>query len=384
MGMIKSVLITGGGGFIGTNLSNFLINKGIEVYILDTFSEQIHGEDYENSPLFKQLSKDVKVIRGNVLNEHLYVEALKKVDAVVHFAAETGTGQSMYEIFKYTDVNVNGTSKLIETIIKNDLKNVKKLVIASSRAVYGEGAYECKTHGRIYPSPRNEKDMEAGDFEAKCPICQLDVTLVATKENDAIAANSIYGLTKYAQEQIFMIMGKARNIPTIALRYQNVYGPGQSLSNPYTGILSIFSTRIKNNKDINIFEDGLESRDFVYIDDIVDATYLAIIEDSGSTEVYNVGSGVPTTVIEVASKLISAYDSKSQYFVDASYRIGDIRHNYADLSKIKNDLGFAPSVSFSRGLLKFTEWVDKQEVQKDEYDKSINEMKDRGLFVSKK
>jgi dTDP-L-rhamnose 4-epimerase len=226
--------------------------------------------------------------------------------------------------------------------------SIKKIIIASSRSIYGEGKYNCKTHGVQYPSQRKEKDMEKGEFNPKCRICNLELDLLATDEESKIHPSSIYGINKQQQEQMVLLIGESIGIPSVAFRYQNVYGPGQPLSNPYTGILSIFSTRILNGNDLDIYEDGLESRDFVYIDDVVDATILGIEKDEANGEVFNVGSGVPTTVQEVAENLKTFYESDIDISISGKFRIGDIRHNYADLTKIKNMLGFTPKYNFQK------------------------------------
>jgi len=372
----NNILITGGAGFIGSNLSLKLIDKGYKITVLDNLSPQIHSD---TSPLYYSIKDKVNFIKGSVLSYNDWKTALTNIDVVVHLAAETGTGQSMYEIEKYTDVNIKGTSILLD-ILTNEKHSVKKLVIASSRAIYGEGKYSCETHGVVYPTERNDTDMSQGDFSIKCPVCASNVKLLATDEKSAIHPSSIYGITKQVQEQMFMVVGKSLGIPVVAFRYQNVYGAGQSLSNPYTGILSIFSTRIKNGNDINIFEDGEESRDFVYIDDVVDATILGIEKDEANYEVFNVGLGKPVDVLTVANTLVSIYESKSKISVSGNYRIGDIRDNYADLKKITSMLGFKPKVSFSEGIRKFTQWVSTQEIVVDNYEKSIEEMKKKGLY----
>ncbi|MBD3840239.1 MAG: NAD-dependent epimerase/dehydratase family protein, partial [Epsilonproteobacteria bacterium] len=343
--------------FIGSNLSLKLIEKGYEVTVLDNLSPQIHGE---YSPLYESIKGKVNFIKGTVLSYDDWKKALDGVDVVVHLAAETGTGQSMYEIEKYTDVNIKGTSIFLD-ILANEKHSVKKMVIASSRSIYGEGKYDCVKCGIVYPNERKDEDMAKGDFAVKCPNCGIDVKLQATDEASKIHPSSIYGITKQVQEQMFLVMGKSLNIPAVAFRYQNVYGAGQSLSNPYTGILSIFSTRIKNGNDINIFEDGLESRDFVYVDDVVEATILGIEKDEANYEVFNVGLGQAIDVNTVASTLVKAYDSNSKITISGNYRLGDIRGNYADLTKIKAKLGFEPKVSFEEGIRRFTSWVNSQE-----------------------
>ena len=304
---------------------------------------------------------------------------MENIDVVVHLAAETGTGQSMYEIEKYTDANIKGTSIFLD-ILANEKHSVKKMIVASSRSIYGEGKYECPKCGIVYPNERKDEDMKQGDFAVKCPHCGIDAKLLPTDEDSKIHPSSIYGITKQVQEQMFMVMGKSLGIPVVAFRYQNVYGAGQSLSNPYTGILSIFSTRIKNGNDINIFEDGKESRDFVYVDDVVEATILGIEKDEANYEVFNVGLGEAIDVNTVASTLTRAYNSKSKITISGNYRLGDIRDNYADLTKIKNKLGFEPKISFEEGIRRFTKWVNAQEIVEDKYEKSIEEMKEKGLY----
>ena len=254
------------------------------------------------------------------------------------------------------------------------------MIIASSRSIYGEGKYDCPKCSIVYPNERKDEDMKNGDFAVKCPHCGANAKLMPTDEESKIHPSSIYGITKQVQEQMFMVMGKSLNIPAVAFRYQNVYGAGQSLSNPYTGILSIFSTRIKNGNDINIFEDGKESRDFVYVDDVVEATILGIEKDEANYEVFNVGLGEAIDVNTVASTLTRAYDSNSKITISGNYRLGDIRDNYADLKKIKSKLGFEPKISFEEGIKRFTAWVNAQEVVEDKYEKSIEEMKEKGLY----
>lgn len=374
--MNKNVLITGGAGFIGSNLALKLVEKGYKVTVLDNLSEQIHGT---NSDLLQSIEGKVTFIKGDVRNRADWQKALLHQHIVVHLAAETGTGQSMYEVQKYVDVNINGTAIFLDYLV-NEKHSVEKVIIASSRAIYGEGKYKCVEHGLIYPDERLEKDLSKGDFEPKCPVCNTDLLLQATDENSKIHPSSIYGITKQNQEQMVLNVCQSIGIPAVAFRYQNVYGPGQSLKNPYTGILSIFSTQIKNGNDINIFEDGKESRDFVFIDDVVKATVLGIQKKEADFEVFNVGSGKGTTVTDVAQTLKSLYKSPVNIKETGNFRLGDIRHNYADLSHIQNKLGFQPDVDFQTGVAAFAEWVNGQEIQEDRYLKSIEEMKAKGLF----
>jgi len=376
----KNVLITGGAGFIGSNLALKLITKGYKVTVLDNLSRQIHGEDPEkDSPLYLSIKDKVDFINGSVTSKTDLRKAIFGQEIIVHLAAETGTGQSMYEIDKYVDVNIGGTSKMLD-LLTNEKHSIKKIVVASSRALYGEGRYYCEEKGYVYPSLRSFESMSQGDFEVKNEDCKANLILVATDEDSKIHPTSVYGITKQVQEQLIMTVCPTIGIAPVAFRYQNVYGPGQSLSNPYTGILSIFSTRIKNGNSINIFEDGKESRDFVYIEDVVDATILGIEKDSANGEVFNVGEGIPTNVLTVAETLINKFGIDVDLEITGNYRLGDIRHNYADLTKINSKLGFSPKWKFKDGISKFVEWVELQRIYEDKYDESINEMKSKGLY----
>ncbi len=377
--MTQNLLITGGAGFIGSRLANFLIDRGHKVRVLDNLSPQIHGAIPESSPLFLSLHHDVEFIRGSVTNRDDLIKALLGVDTVVHLAAETGTGQSMYAIQHYSDVNVGGTALLLD-LIANEPFPIKKIVVASSRAVYGEGKYRCNQHGFVFPSARSSSDMEQGDFDVHCPLCGLPAVLVATDEETPVRPSSVYGVTKLTQEQMVLTVGKALGISAIAFRYQNVYGPGQSLSNPYTGILSIFSTRIRNHSAINIFEDGKESRDFVYIDDIVSITARAVEYDKSLVDVFNVGSGVATDVLTIANTLQELLDVTVPTAISGQFRVGDIRHNYADLNKLNKVFGCESIVSIEQGLANFVAWVKTEGVQVDRYEQSLQELKSKGLF----
>lgn len=378
-GRTKRILITGGAGFIGSNLALKLIEKGYKITVLDNLSKQIHGSDPESSsPLFNSIKDKVHFIHGSVTKIGDWKRAIKDQDAVVHYAAETGTGQSMYEVQKYTEVNIQGTAIMLNLLV-NTTNKVKKVIVASSRSIYGEGKYQSKELGFVYPEHRNGVDMDKKYFEVKYPGTTA-LELVATDEESKIHPSSVYGITKQNQEQMVMTVCPTVGIAPVAFRYQNVYGPGQSLSNPYTGILSIFSTQIKNGNGINIFEDGKESRDFVYIDDVVEATILGLEKEEANGEVFNVGTGVATDVVTVANTLIKNYGIDTEMTITGNYRLGDIRHNYADLSKINSKLGFNPKVNFEEGIKRFTNWVNTQEVKADNYEKSIAEMKEKGMY----
>lgn len=385
---MKRLLITGGAGFIGNAIVEKVYKK-YDVVVLDNFSEQIHGENYKESYLYKNIKDKCKVIKGDVCNKNDLNKALEGVEYIIHLAAETGTGQSMYEINRYTNVNIMGTSNLFECILKNKL-DIKKIILSSSRSVYGEGMYLCEKDGLVAPKSREINSMKNGDFEVKCPICGKEVELTYTTENCELTPISYYAYTKMAQEQMFEVMCSTMNIPYTIFRYQNVYGAGQSLSNPYTGILSIFSKLLLKDQNINIFEDGKESRDFVHVSDVAEITCNALENGKTDYEYINVGSGVNTSVIEVANTLKKMYNSKSNINISGDFRKGDIRHNIADISKAKKLCNFNPSYTFEDGMKEFTAWVKKEEQEnrldnrEDKFEKSLEEMKKVGMLVNSK
>jgi dTDP-L-rhamnose 4-epimerase len=377
---MKNILITGGAGFIGSNLAIKLINKGYTVTVLDNLSPQIHTDNPENSLLYQTIKGKVHFIKGTVTSRKDWLEALRGQHIVVHLAAETGTGQSMYEIEKYNTVNISGTALFLD-ILTNTKHSIEKVVIASSRSIYGEGKYFSEElNAYVYPKHRLPEDMDKGVFEVSYKDCIKPLAIMPTDEESKIHPSSVYGITKQVQEQLIMTVCSAIGIEPVAFRYQNVYGPGQSLSNPYTGILSIFSNLIRNGQGINIFEDGKESRDFVFIDDVTDATILGIERAEAANDVFNVGYGTPTDVMTVAQTLINNYGFDVPLTISGNYRLGDIRHNYADLSKIKSKLGFTPQYDFEKGIALFCDWVKQQNPTNIKYSQSLEEMKQKGLF----
>jgi dTDP-L-rhamnose 4-epimerase len=377
----KNILITGGAGFIGSNLALSLFAKGYSVTVLDILSAQIHGENPEiDSSLYQSILGKVNFIKGDITNIEDVKKSLVNQDAVIHLAAETGTGQSMYEMDKYSRVNSNGTAVLLDVLI-NEPNFVKKIVLASSRAVYGEGKYKNSQNEFFYPKQRSISEMQNGFFEMVNENGEI-LSPVGTDEESVLHPASFYGLTKLQQEQMVKLVCETRSIDYVILRYQNVFGDGQALRNPYTGILSVFSNQILSGKSLNVFEDGLPSRDFIYIDDVVEATIRSLEMDSTSNETINIGTGVSTSVLEVAKLLAKKYKIETEINISGDFRIGDIRHNFADLSKMKKLLGFAPRISFEEGLDKFTNWVSNQTIPDNFFEKSLEEMKNKGFLKS--
>ena len=376
---MSRVLITGGAGFIGSRLAQELSERGHTVTVLDSLLPKIHGPAPAQSPLVQRASQHARVLRGDVTSPDDVRAAVRGQDAIVHLAAETGTGESMYQIEHYTRVNVGGTATLLEVLGSDDDRTVQKVLVASSRSIYGEGSYETPDGERVSPDRRHESDLMSGLFDVTHPGAG-PLRMIPTAEDAKLHPSSVYGITKQMQESLVMTVAPTIGVAGVALRYQNVYGPGQSLTNPYTGILSIFSTRIRQGKPINIFEDGLESRDFVYIDDVVTATAEALESDTANDRVFNVGSGVATTVNEVVTELMSALGTQVPVDISGNFRLGDIRHNVADISQIRTALGWSPRVSFAEGLANFVSWVQTQAVTDGGYERSLAEMRQKNLL----
>lgn len=375
--MGNKVLVTGGAGFIGTHLTRRLLKEGVEVTLLDIFSPQVHGG---NESLAPDIADHVNLVKGDVRDRSVLLRALAGQDSVVHLAAETGTGQSMYEVCKYESVNMGGTALLMELLVGGHAPSISRVVVASSRAVYGEGAYECPEHGEVAPGMRDPGAMKAGNFEVQCPRCGQVCSPLPTPEAHPLAPCSFYGLTKQVQERTCLLFGEALRMPVFALRYQNVFGPGQSLKNPYTGILAVFSGQARVGGPIQVFEDGLESRDFVFIEDVVEATWRCLATERTGQRVYNVGSGSRTNVLEVASTIIELLGSSSALDVTGAFRVGDIRHNYASLDRLKEDLGVTPRWSFREGLQQFLQWALAETFDMRGYERSLEELRSKKLM----
>src|SRR3984957_15279710 len=382
--MAQKVLITGGLGFIGLALARTLVRRGMKVRLMDNLSPQVHGVDPQPELGVLLGKHDVEVMRGDVCQRRDWVQALRGITSVVHLAAETGTGQSMYRIGDYTSTNVLGTALLLD-VLANDRHGVTKLVLASSRSVYGEGAYLCARCGLVYPPMRSPGSLQASHWDPHCPCCSGPIEPVATPETARTSPASVYAATKLAQEDLVRIVANALGIPFLIFRLQNVYGEGQSLNNPYTGILSIFSNRIRQGKEIVLFEDGQESRDFVHVSDVAEAMALGLASDGGDGLTMNVGSGVQVSVETIAKSLRRQWNGLgAPVVVSGQYRLGDIRHNYADISTIGRLLAFSPKVPLEEGMGRFVRWVNTQPIvqngAEDGLDRANRELIERGLM----
>lgn len=373
--MKKKILITGGAGFIGSNLINALDKTKWDVVVLDALIKQVH-------PTGKWFPPDhVSFIHGKIQDRKVVEAAVNGVEYIVHLAAETGVGQSAYEIARYVETNEYGTALLLETAAKH-LKRLKGIVLASSRAVYGEGRYICPKCQEVFPGPRNKSRLEAGLWDHECPLCHGEIRPAGSLENQPLKPGSCYAITKHNQEQLVELFSETYDIPAVSLRFQNVYGPGQSLSNPYTGILSIFSTRILAGNPVLIYEDGNETRDFVFVDDVVQSICLPLEKGFSGYDVFNVGTGIGTSVYKIAQLLSALLKPGSEISIVGKYRLGDIRHAWADMKKIQGRYGFLPKTSAQQGLQRFGAWVKKQPNQEDKYMAMENEMTHLGLLGS--
>jgi dTDP-L-rhamnose 4-epimerase len=381
--MAKSVLITGGAGFIGVNICRALLAEGHRLSVLDNFSQQVHNT---NNGLPLDIRSHVHLIKEDIRNKTAVRQALNGIDTLIHLAAETGTGQSMYEIERYFSVNVQGTALLLDVLQNDEVgKNLDTLIVASSRAIYGEGCYQCSGHGTVFPEPRSLNRMLSGDFDLHCPKCGAIVMMAPTEESAPFQPLSIYGLTKQVQEQAMLMFAKTRGINGFSLRYQNVYGPGQSLKNPYTGILSIFSNLARQSQTIEVYEDGLESRDFIFVEDVAAATCRTVSYRGNFVGAINVGSGESVTVNTVAHEINNYFGGCSDVLITGKFRVGDIRHNVASMTKAQSVIKFVPSVSFKDGLRQFLAWVEKQPLEDSKaYQRSVVELQEHGLMMNRK
>lgn len=376
--MARTVLITGGAGFIGSHLADELLARGYHVRALDTLSEQVHGgalacPDY--------LDPSVELIRGDVRDPEAVGRALEGVDLVVHLAAAVGVGQSMYEVAAYTSVNNLGTAVLLEALIARQARRpIERLVLASSMSLYGEGLYRDASGAPVEAHPRSRAQLERHDWELRDEAGQV-LEPVPTPETKAPDPTSVYALSKYDQERLGLMIGAAYGIPTTALRFFNVYGARQALSNPYTGVLAIFGARYLNGRPPLVFEDGEQRRDFVSVHDLARGIRLALESPEADGEVFNLGSGRACTVNEIARLMAEVLGKNgTEPEIVEKYRVGDIRHCFADISKARERLGYEPRVDLRDGLEDLAAWLDGQTAT-DRVGEASRELAARGLTV---
>jgi dTDP-L-rhamnose 4-epimerase len=355
--MADKILVTGGAGFIGSFLVDALVERGSEVRIYDALVPQVHGPE-QKLPAY--VNPHAEFIQGDVRDRESLAKALESVDVVFHLAAAVGVGQSMYQIQYYTEANTLGGAVLLD-LLANTKHRVRKMIVASSMSIYGEGKYECTDCGVTFPRLRTEEQLKTRDWEMKCPDCGRDVRPVPTDEDKPLYPTSIYAITKRDHEEMFLSTGLAYGIPAVALRFFNTYGPRQALSNPYTGVMAIFSGRLLNRQPPVLYEDGLQSRDFIHVRDIVQGLVLAMDRPQADYQVFNLGTGVPTTIAEVAD-MLSQYltDGQVKPQIRSQFRAGDIRHCYADVSKARGLLGFEPRIPLQKGMADLLTWVKEQ------------------------
>ena len=371
MSSLMRTLVTGGAGFIGTHLVARLLERGDEVVVLDSLEAQTHGESPSSLPA------EVSFLHGSVGDATLADRALDGVDRVVHLAAAVGVGQSMYEIAGYVDKNTMATATFLERLVACS-SPPSRLVVASSMSIYGEGEYECSEHGRTAPPPRPEPQLLAREWELACPECGRELQPVGTRESKPLLPTSIYAITKRDHEEMCLVVGNAYSIPTVALRFFNVYGPGQALSNPYTGVAAIFAARLLNGRPPVIFEDGHQSRDLIHVSDIVEGILLALESDDAVGHAVNLGTGRSTTVNEVADALSRGLGLDTESERTGKYRAGDIRHCYADPSRAEELLNFRARTTLEDGMRELVEWLADQEAV-DRVDAATQELVSRGL-----
>ncbi|HIE51651.1 MAG TPA: NAD-dependent epimerase/dehydratase family protein [Armatimonadetes bacterium] len=383
-----NILVTGGWGFIGSHLAEALVEQGHFVRVLDNLEPQVHGTEPTGPGDYRQtLQEKVELLQGDIRDPEMVRRALRGVEAVYHLAAAVGVGQSMYEIRRYMEVNTLGTAILLETIV-NHGRDLRKLIVASSMSIYGEGKYECARCGVVYPRTRpwlgevkQREDRRIGEgsvWEQRCPFCRAVVRPRPTDEEKPLYPTSPYAIGKRDTEELALSVGRAYQIPTVALRYFNVYGPRQALSNPYTGAAAIFASRLLNGHPPIIYEDGLQTRDFIHVRDVVQANLLALEKDEANYEAFNVGTGRALSILDLARLLCACLNSDLEPQVVYRFRAGDIRHCYADLSKIQERLGFTPQVRFEEGVVDLVEWVRTQTAE-DRFEQAVGELEARGL-----
>jgi len=365
------ILVTGGAGFIGSHLVGRLREDGEDVVVLDSLEPQVHdGIGYVPAD-------GVTFVGGSVGDAAAVDRALEDVDRVVHLAAAVGVGQSMYEIARYVDVNTMATATFLERLVARE-RRPSRLVVASSMSIYGEGEYECPEHGAVAPAPRPERQLEERRWECLCPLCSRELSPIPTRETKQLIPTSIYAITKRDHEELCLVTGAAYGIPSVALRFFNVYGPGQALSNPYTGVAAIFSSRLLNGRPPLVFEDGLQSRDFIHVSDIVEGIVRALESEDAVGHSINLGTGRPISINDVSSLLADGLGVEAEPLRPGTFRAGDVRHCYADPFRAEQLLGFRAAVRLEDGIGELADWVRTQQAT-DRVDDAAEELAARGL-----
>ncbi|MBI3818738.1 MAG: NAD-dependent epimerase/dehydratase family protein [Planctomycetes bacterium] len=367
------VLVTGGAGFVGSHLVDALLSRGHDVRVFDNLTKQVHP----TGAVPEYLSSEAEFVLGDCRDKDALRSAMRGMEIVFHQAAVVGVGQSMYQIRHYTENNTLAGATLLE-LLATEKHNIKKVVVASSMSIYGEGSYQCSNCGEVHPALRSLQQMKSEDWNVRCESCGSPVAATPTSESKPLAPTSIYAITKRDHEEMFLSVGRAYGIPTVALRYFNIYGSRQALSNPYTGVLAIFSGRLLNNKPPVIYEDGRQSRDFVHVSDIVQANILAMEKPEANFDVFNVGTGRATSVGQVAGLLIGELGSRQLPSIANQFREGDIRHCYSDIRKIQYKLGYKPGVALEQGIPGLVEWVRSQTAA-DHFESAARELAAHGL-----
>jgi dTDP-L-rhamnose 4-epimerase len=373
--MGSRVLITGGAGFIGSHLADLFLEKGYEVRAYDNLDPQVHGE-HAGRPAY--LNGEIELVIGDVRDAASVSRALRGCDLLVHFAAAVGVGQSMYEITRYTSINTMGAAVVLEEAVRQK-DHIEKMLVASSMSIYGEGLYRCRSCGEVAPGLRTAEQLARRDWEVHCPQCGLRCEPAPTPETKPLFPTSVYAVNKRDHEELFLSVGNAYDIPAVAMRFFNVYGQRQALSNPYTGVGAIFASRLLNGKPPVIFEDGGQSRDFIHVRDICLGCMAAIENENAKGEVFNLGTGRQLSVLEMGHALARELGQRSDDFIIKNqYRAGDIRHCYADVSKAARQLGFKALTAFEEGVSELCSWVASQTAL-DRVDSATDELAQRGL-----
>lgn len=373
---MNRVLVIGGAGFIGSHTVDALLKKGHEVRVFDNLDPQVHGRNRVEP---EYLTADAEFMLEDVRDLETLRKAVSGVNIILHLAAAVGVSQSMYQIRKYVEVNTLGTANLLE-ILANERHSVRKLIVASSMSVYGEGSYYCAACGEVYPKLRPVTQLEAREWEMRCPNCGNPASPLPTAEDKPLFPASIYAISKRDQEEMVLCFGQAYGIPTVVLRYFNVYGPRQALSNPYTGVAAIFCSRLLTRKSPVIYEDGLQSRDFIHVRDIVQANMLALENPEADYQIFNVGTGKPVTILELVAMLRAKLDREDiKPIILNKYREGDIRHCYADISEAIERLGFQVTIPLEQGVNDLMQWVKRQKTI-DLFEFAAKELKQRRLL----